>query len=366
MEIFDDVLGRDSQLSLRMSRMLRNFMMLAIEHELAFPLLEFLFANPAVTRQLAAGSSQERVKTYFSGDFARELNTTLTALAVRLDFLLRHPSLRLSFGADDFLDLRAAMDNGTPVLMTVGGPTLPRSLTRVIQSIVVSDLRQAVFTRKNTQQPYLWFVDEAQCLFAQRADADNLSTLLAMARSFGGHLALITQSLTAAFSDRDLLASLETNVRWFVVFRCGLQDAQILEPAMPVTGRLVRQRNDHGRIAYMTPAQELEHRLRQVTNLPPRTAFFWLRGSGMPLTLMTTHQLQIQKSSAAAASSDQTNSAAAIGKRLQEQEAKLRRMAFKTAGGSSARRPSARSGNVRDILGRLERQFQEQNEDERS
>lgn len=359
MEIFDDVLGRDSQLSLRMSRMLRNFLMLAIEHELAFPLLEFLFASPDVTETIALSSRHERVKMYFTSDFARERNTTLPALSARLDFILRHEHLRLSFGADDFIDLKAAMDEGTPVLITAGGPTLPRSLSRIIQSIVVSDLRQAVFARKNHKRPYLWFIDEAQVLFSQRADADNVSTLLAMSRSFGASLALITQSLTAACPDRDLLASLETNVRWMVVFRCGLQDAQILEPALPVTGQLVRQRYERGRIGYMTPAQELTHRLRQVTNLPPRTGFFWLRGAGMPATLITTHSVRSGQKPSATPSAGQQVSADSIRKRLAEQEAQLRRMTFKPATPADRKR-SKGSAKVHDILGRLEQKFREQ------
>jgi hypothetical protein len=359
-QIFDDVLGRDSQLSLRMSRMLRSFLLLAIENELAFPLLELLFASPDLTERLALSSHSERVRLYFHSEFGRERNTTLPALSARLDFVLRHERLRLSFGAEDFIDLRAAMDEGRPVLINAGGPSMPRQLSRVIQSVVLSDLRQAIFARKEHKLPYLWFVDEAQCLFAQSADADNLTMLLSMSRSFGAHLALITQSLIAACPDRDLLASLETNLRWMLVFRCGLQDAQILEPAMPLTGQLVRQRHDHGRIAYMTPSQELTHRLREVTNLPPRMGFFWLRGAGMPATLITTHAISSAQMGRRRTLSEVNVSADAIRKRLADQEAQLRRVAFKPAAARTLRKASKSTAKVVEILDRLEQKFEEQ------
>ncbi|MDA2925825.1 hypothetical protein MYX78_01100, partial [Acidobacteria bacterium AH-259-G07] len=291
MEVFNDVIGREGHLSLRMSRMLRYFLLLALEFDLSFPLLEFLFTNTEVTQHLAYNSKNLRLKSYFATDFPRE-STTLLALSQRLDFLLHNEAVRLSFGADSAVDFQDLMDRGVVVMINCGGPSTPRALSRIIQSLLLSDLRQAIFSRTKPQHHYTWFIDEAQCLFSQSADTENLSSILSMSRSYGTHLVLITQSLLSAIPDREFFTNLETNFRWLLLFRSGLQDAQIVRPAIPCTGRVIRQRYGRGRLSYMSPEQEIRHRLREVANLPPQNAYFWLRGANTQAIQIRSHHLR--------------------------------------------------------------------------
>lgn len=349
MEVFSDLLGRDSVLSLRMGRMLRNLLSLAAEHNLAFPLIEFLLTNADLCRALGLNARHARVRAYFDNDFQRELNTTRPALQARLDFVLRNDILRLSFAADDFVDLRAAMDTGISVLCNVGGPGLSKSSADLIQSLVLSDLRQAVFARSTRELPYLWFVDEAQQLFARSSDTEHLTALLTMSRSFGVHLILMTQSLIAACPNRDLLNQLQTNIRWLVMLRSGPDDARLLEAAMPVTGRVVRHRYERGRLSYMTEEQERQMLLREISNLPQRTAYFWSRGRAasamkiqLPLLTPTANgPMKVEQ---------QRESPAAIERQLLEQARRVRAM---TASRSSDRQGIRKVPSAR-VLARLE------------
>ena len=298
------------------------------------------------------------MRTYFAHDFERERNTTLPALAARLDFLLRDAVLCLSFGSDKFVDLRMAMDDGIFVLINTGGPRMPRLASRVTQSLILSDLRQAVFTRVLKDRPYFWFLDEAQALFGQRADVENLTSLLTMSRSFGGHLVLMTQSVVAACPDRAFLQQLETNVRWLLMFRTGPEDARLLETAVPVTGRVIRHRDDKGRTVRMRADQERRMLLRRIPNLPERTAYLWLRGTDrfasrihLPLVGLPTPSK--------ARSINQCVSANVVEQELAKQERRLRELVLALTRGRRGREQK-----VEDILTRLEQRFQEPCNDE--
>ena len=290
MDVFSDLLGQDGHLSLRMTRMLRWFLALALEQNLAFPTLEYLFSYPDAAARFAKQSSNARLKSYFDSDFAREAKTTLPALSARLDVLLRNEKLRLSFGSRAFVDFKNSMDEGTPILVNCGGPGLSRSVRSLIQSLVMSDICQATFARANVARPFLWFLDEAQNLFAKSADVENIMTLLTMSRSFGTHLVLITQSLKAAIRHPAFAASLDTNFGWLLLFRCGLQDAQIIAPALPLS-RPVRGRASSHRGSYLTPQQEAAQRLDEITKFPQQTGYLWVRAAGANAILMRSQTL---------------------------------------------------------------------------
>ena len=362
MAVFADVLGREGPLSLRMGRMLRAFLFLAVEQHFSFPTLECLFSNPDSATRLAKECLNGRVKSYFAADFNRERQSTLPALSARLDFLLRHERLRLSFSCHDFVDFRQLMDRGVPVLVCCGGPSVSRSLSATIQSLVLSDIRKDIFSRIKTDKQYLFFFDEAQCLFDRSGDVENLLSVLAMSRSFGTHLVLVTQSLKAALSSPEFVASLETNFRWLFSFRCGPSDAQILKPAIPLSGRVVRDRTSKGDISYMTPSQELSLRLDEVTNLDDRCGYFWLRGAGAKAVLVRSHTVEEPAprqptENRAAPSTDST----AIREQLRAEEERVLRRSPPPEG--SVRRNAKPAGDISETLRKLERQVESHGRD---
>jgi hypothetical protein len=349
MDVFDDVLGRDNQLSLRMSRALRNVLLLAVEHGLGFPMVEFLLINADICRELATRSRDERVSGYFLHEFERERNTTVPAILARLDFLLRSAALRWSFGCDHFVDLREAMDSGASVLINTGGPTVPRQVSRVIQSLVLSDLRQAVFARKERTRPYSWFLDEAQTLMVNDADTNNLIDLLTMARSFGTGIVLLTQSVAAASPDHGFLRQLETNVRWIVMFRCGLDDARLLEGGLSPSGNVIKHRHHDGRLTYLTGEQELKKRLHDVASLPVHEAYAWLRTGRRPATRVRFSRVH-GKTAGTERHQMQHVDPTVVRVQLHEQEQRLRRLV-----GNPSRDSRTKSKNqLGDILARLD------------
>jgi hypothetical protein len=358
LDTLGDLLGRDGLLSLRMARMLRNLLSLAVEHALALPVLDALLSDPTLIEPLAQRSTDARLRAYFAAEFPRERQTTAPALGHRLAFLLRHEPLRLAFGAPDAPDLQFCMDRGMPILVNCGGPHLPRGLSRTIQSLVMSDLRQAIFARKRPTARYLWFVDEAQCLLSQPADADNLAAILAMARSFGTHVVLMTQSLTAASPTRDFLASLDTNLRWLWVFRCGLDDARLLEPGLTVSGRVIKRSARKGWYTYLTPEQERAARLRDVTSLPPRVGYFWLRGGAEKAVILRSHDVMVKRPSTSVRSPLGHQAISDARQHLERQEQQVRQLRSST---SPSRRQTA---TVVDILTRLEKEFTEGTDDD--
>lgn len=295
MSVFDDVLGTENQLSLRMSRVLRNVLTVAVEHELGFPMVEFLLARGDICRAIGMQSADERVAGYFQHEFEREQNTTVKAVLARLDFLLRSSALRLSFGSDRVINLQGAIDAGAPVLFNTGGPAIPRQVSRVVQSLLLSDLRHAVFGRQHPSVPFSLFLDEAQTLMSNTADAGNLIDLLTMARSFGAGIVLMTQSIAAASPSREFLQQLETNLRWMVMFRTGLTDAKLIEPGLLTTGNVVKWRHHGGHVTYLTDEQEATERLRAFASLPAHHAYVWSRSGTSPARLVKFPQVSLQQ-----------------------------------------------------------------------
>jgi hypothetical protein len=99
-----------------------------------------------------------------------------------------------------------------------------------------------------------------------------------MARSFGSFLVLLTQSLTSAVHDQDVLNSILANVRWMIMLRSTLRDAALIAPAIHLTGRQPKpQHNPYEETKYLTESQELQVRLNEITKLPDRAAYCWLK-----------------------------------------------------------------------------------------
>ena len=108
---------------------------------------------------------------------------------------------------------------------------------RLLQGLLLSDIRQSVFSRREKDRPFLWICDEAQNFFLTEGLRDSMTDLLTMSRSFGTAFTLCTQNIAAAVQDPRLLKILHTIVRWSFSMRSEPADCRFLEVALPVTGR---------------------------------------------------------------------------------------------------------------------------------
>jgi hypothetical protein len=342
METLGDLLG-DTDLSLRMSRMLRFLLSLLVENDLSFSALDYLVEVPTTATMLASKSKDDRVKRYFTGDFLKEQSSTLPALRYRLDPLIVPESVRLSLSAGERFDFAKVMDESGTILINLAGAGVHSA--KIFQSLILSDLRQAIFARRNPERPFVWFCDEAQLLFDRRYDKANLATIFSLARSFGVHVTLVTQSLRSAIGDGEFFQNLETNFRWLLLLRSGTNDAAVLKPGLRATGS-VRRGNSGGQPGYLTPDQELQHTLKEVANLPAREGFLWMRGSGARAVRITTHK--VEDLARQPESSNEPALAERIRTRLVEEELRLSSLTANAA-------PS--KGTVEDFLAQVDREY---------
>src|SRR2546427_7994820 len=137
-------------------------------------------------------------------------------------------------------DFRRFQDEGKIVLLNCFGENISRGVRRLLQALVLSDIRQAVFARRQKDISYLWLCDEAQNFFLTEKERDNMTDLLTMSRSFGAYFVFLTQNMSTAVQDPRMLKILYTNIRWSFSMRGEPGDCAFLKAVLPVTGRALR------------------------------------------------------------------------------------------------------------------------------
>jgi hypothetical protein len=275
-ELFPGSMG----LSPRMKNVLKYLLTLLAEAKLPITALDALLNNPQALNEVVRRSSNQKLKAYFYRRFSFESRSTIAAVWQRIDSLFVSKGVRLSLstaGAPDFARLQ---DEGCLALVNTSGAHISRSASEFLLRIILSDLRQSIFRRKRPDKPYLWCADEAQVFYRAPQSRENINDFLTLSRSFGSFLILMTQSLTSAVRDKDILNSIQTNVGWVLMFRATRKDAEMLTPAIDLTCMATKHRG--GKTPYkkneqMTTTQELKARLAEFEQLPPRHGFLWLK-----------------------------------------------------------------------------------------
>lgn len=278
-----------SEMSVRMRLIAQYVFSLMVEFEIPLTFFERLFTAPLLLHALVEKSENPRVRDYFEHRFADENETTILALRQRIDSLLLSESVRLSLSASSSPDFAALQDKGAIVLINTAGRDITRGTSKLLQSVVLSDIKQSVFRRSSPQQKFLWFFDEAQEIFKNQMNAEHMVDLLTMARSFGSFFVLLTQSLSSAIRNRDVLNSIISNIRWCVMCRSSLRDASIIAPGISVTRILPKpKRHPYEPVRYMTEREEIQARLTEIATLPDREACLWLKGELVPTMRIRT------------------------------------------------------------------------------
>ena len=278
-----------SEVSVRMKMILRYLLLLLTEQKLPISFLERLCIDPLLLSSLVDRSANLQVKDYFQHRFDDESKSTLLALRQRIDSLLISEGVRLSLSASSAPDFTALQDQGAIILINTAGRTINRGVSELLQGLILSDIKQSVFRRTNPGRRFLWFLDEAQNLYHSPANRAHMVDLMTMARSFGSFFVLLTQSLTSAVHDQDILNSIMANVRWLVMLRSTPRDAQLIAPSIPLTGTVAKHKhNPYGETKYLTEAEELKGRLNEISKLPDRLGYLWLKASLPASVKMTT------------------------------------------------------------------------------
>jgi hypothetical protein len=186
------------------------------------------------------------------------------------------------------------MDEGKIVLVNCFSQSISRDVRRVLQSLVLSDIRQASFARKTPQKTFTWFADEAQNFFITESMCESMADLLRMSRSFGSFFCFLTQNIATAVPDTRTLNTLYTNIRWSFSMRGEPSDCSFLKSALPVTGRRPRPRRDpFVEQKFSSFSEERGLLLDEMSGLPDRTGWLWLRTESPEAIPMHTSDLSI-------------------------------------------------------------------------
>jgi len=267
-----------SVLTARMKSILKYVMLLLVENELPITMFEKLCSDTTLIKRLADKTTDKRLRYYFANRYSKEPQGTLLGLRQRIDSLFVSDGVRLSLSTHSAPDFQQLQDEGHFVIINVAGPQISRGTSEFLLRIILHDIQQSIFRRQKPEQRFLWCLDEAQVLYKNQSSREAMNDLLSMARSFGSYFMLLTQSLTSAVRDVDILNSVLANIRWALMFRSTLRDAKILAPALPVTGsKLSVKRHPLDKQKLLTKEQELNLLMEEITHFPERIGYLWLR-----------------------------------------------------------------------------------------
>jgi len=253
------------------------------------------FLRDANLRQrLLAESKNRELVHYFGQQFDSLPKATLAAIERRMEALTASESVRLTLSGVTAPDFRQLQDDSRIVLINCFGENIARSVRRLLQCLVLSDIRQGVFARRNKDRPFLWFCDEAQNFFTSARLQDNMQDLLTMSRAFGSFFLYLTQNMTTAVGDTRLLKVLYTNIRWAFSMRGDPSDCEFLAPALPVSGRRPKPRSSpFDERSYYSEREERRLLLDGISQLPDRTGYLWLKSHDAGAIRLRTAELKI-------------------------------------------------------------------------
>jgi hypothetical protein len=279
LETLRELLPAGEKLSLRGATVLKNVLTLLSEFGLPLTYLNHVLESDALRSKLLAQSKNLGVRLYFARHFFQESKQTVAALRTRMESLFASEGVRLALAGSDAPDFRKLQNEGKIVLINCAGASISRGVRLLLQGLVLSDIRQAIFARPNIPPvSYLWLADEAQNFFLTRQQQENMADILTMARSFGTFFGFLCQNISTAVPDARVLEILHTNIRWSLTLRGTPRDAQFLRAALPVTGTRARpELHPFRERSTYSPEEERALAMEGIANLPDRTGYLWLK-----------------------------------------------------------------------------------------
>jgi len=279
LETLRELLPASEKLSLRGAIVLKNVVALLAEFGLPLTYLEPVLSDDGLRQRLVVRSQNAAVRSYFQRHFDREGKQTIAALRSRIETLFASESVRLALGGAIAPDFRQLQNDGKIVLINCAGPVITRGVRLLLQGLILSDIRQAIFARPNNPPvTYLWCADEAQNFFLTKQQQDDMADVLTMARSFGSFFYFLCQNVSTAIPDARILEQLHTNIRWSLTLRGTPRDALFLRPSLPVTARLERPEPHPFREHTIYSAEEERALLLDgIAHLPDFEGYLWLK-----------------------------------------------------------------------------------------
>src|SRR5438552_84022 len=295
LETLGELLPAGEKLSLRGGTVLKNVLALLSEFGLPLTYLDGVLSSDTLRAKLLRASKNPAVRFYFDRHFVQEGKATIAALRARMESLFASEGVRLALSGTTAPDFRALQNEGKIVLINCAGPSITRGVRLLLQGLVLSDIRQAIFARPNNPPvTYLWCADEAQNFFLTRQQQENMADVLTMARSFGSFFCFLCQNLSTAIPDSRILETLHTNIRWSLTLRGTPRDAQFLRAALPITGRVERPeiRPFHERTFYSAD-EERALLMDGDAHLPDQVGYLWLKTRSHQAIRLRTERVEL-------------------------------------------------------------------------
>ena len=307
--------------SLGASALLRRAILLLSEFSLPITWLEALLQDEPFRKRLLARSQNPSIAKYFAHQFPALPKQTVAALSRRMEALFASEAVRLVLSGTSAPDFRALQDEGKIILVNCFGTDISRSIRRLLQALILSDVAHATFARRQHDNAFLWIADEAQNFFITQHLRDHMLDLLTMARSFGTHLMLVSQNMTTALQDARMLSVLHTNIRWAFAMRGEPGDCSFLRPALPVTGRRRKpQTNPFEEPAFYTLNEERTMALDEIANLPDRVGYLWLKSRSKEALRVTVPTVSMPRGGELTAAIEPLRRDPTLGARLSRRE----------------------------------------------
>ncbi len=297
--LLDRVGGAD--LGVRQDSFLYHLVLLGVGTGRSLPELADLLSDPTALVAAGASSPHADVRAYFAGAI-RLASASLEGVRARLHRLLRLPAARLMLGARRSVSFRKLLASRI-VLVDLGSPPFGcEDLARFWSGLVTLKLTRAIFERTPAEaaRPVAVFVDEWQEGLAAGGDiAEHYERVLAMARSRGVSLWLISQSLaTAARVSSSLPRIVATNTHLQFLFKSSQEDARTMAAILPVTGRRARAGvppwEERSRTPYLTSREELDVLISEATQLPERVFHLWNRNRPYRAQLLRADTVEVR------------------------------------------------------------------------
>ena len=256
-------------LGVRMLRAILPMAGLAVERNLPLPVLTDWLRSPELFARAAASSSDPIVRAYALHELPRENRSSLDALRARLDLLFHLPEVREALSAPSCLSFDACLSSGVTILDFGSPPGGAEDAMKFIAGPVAGRLGRAILSRAMSDDtpPVVVVFEEFQQLLGSY-QIDMFKRLLALCRFKRVCLWFSNQQpAQIAEVDRTLLRILRTNLGAECIFRSSVEDARTLSEGLTQRG------------ADETLAQARSRMIEEISTLPKRAFFLWLRDS---------------------------------------------------------------------------------------
>jgi len=345
-----DLLAGSDKLSLGSISLLRKLILLLSEFDLPITYLTDILDDDSLRTRLLSRSRQTAVRQYFVRQFPSVPKSTIAALYRRMEALFSSEGVRLALSGKTAPDFCRFQEQGRIVLINCFSENIARSVRHLLQGLILSDIRQAVFARRHKENPFLWFCDEAQNFFLTEKLRDNMADLLTMSRSFGSFFLYLTQNMGTAVQDARVLRILHTNIRWAFAMRGEPTDCAFLKPALPITGRKLRQQTDPFEPKrFHSISEERSMMLDAITHLPDRVGWLWFKYLSSEVVKITTQHLAMPQAEDLSAAIHSIRRDRTIGRRLSRKQYE---------GGMAERDGQWREPETDSLSGRLEQAYE--------